>query len=199
MWLHKITRYLGHTSLFIFKLHMTRIFFLIFILHESLAKLVNIVRFAKLHNKISFRRDQISNFSSVYGFLFHSSGYFFETLLKQCKAKKCFFDVIIRKKKTIIHGFICWIKNCQGYRKIQCAWFFTHLNLSYESLMLVRCCWNKFRHKITCFFISNGRFGRETVGQLYYFLQTWTLTITYLAHCIWYEDDHVISKYIFVK
>ena len=25
-WLHKITRYLGHTSLFIFKLHMTRIF-----------------------------------------------------------------------------------------------------------------------------------------------------------------------------
>ena len=96
--LHKITRYLGHTSLFIFKLHMRRIFgfFKIFILHVSLAKLVNVVRYTKLHNKISFRRDQISNFSSVYGFLFHSSRYFFETLLKQCKAKKCFSDVIIR-------------------------------------------------------------------------------------------------------
>ena len=134
VWLHK-SQDIWATRAYSFLNCIWQGFFKIFILHVSLAKLVNIVRYAKLHNKISFRRDQISNFSSVYGFLFHSSGYFFETLLKQCKAKKCFFDVIIRKKNYDARIYACWIMNCQGSRKIQCAWFFTHLNLSYESLM----------------------------------------------------------------
>mgnify|MGYP003690294211 CR=1 FL=1 len=45
-WLHKITRYLGHTSLFIFKLQMTRIFFFFFYLTCKFGQLVNIVRYA---------------------------------------------------------------------------------------------------------------------------------------------------------
>ena len=62
---------------------MTSIFFvLIFILHVSFAKLVNIVRYAYYITK--FLSEETS---SVYGFVFHSSGYFFEKLLIQCKAK----------------------------------------------------------------------------------------------------------------
>ena len=97
---------MGHTRLFIFKLHMTRIFWgFNFYLTCKFGQTCKYYKICILHNKISFWRDQISNFSSVYGFVFHSSGYFFEKILIQCKAKKCYFsDVIIRKKKL-------WCKN----------------------------------------------------------------------------------------
>ena len=62
-WLHKITRYLGHTSLFIFKLHMTRIFWgFNFYLTCKFGQTCKYCKICILHNKISFWRDQISNF-----------------------------------------------------------------------------------------------------------------------------------------
>ena len=104
VWLHKITRYLGHTSLFIFKLHMTRIFVCFnFYLTCKFGQTCKYYKICILHNKISFWRDQISNFNSVYGFVFHSSGYFFEKLLIQCKEKTCYFSDVIIRKKTMIN------------------------------------------------------------------------------------------------